>query len=120
MWNELNDENDVEFFLELVNSFHDSCIKEISYVSGAYVDKDLSMNPINNQRVLNIIIQRQFDINSVMEMQFSDLKYLKLFPIESDYTCEILGCSMLVENGLIYWCDVDNLTEIDEFDKSTE
>lgn len=117
MWNEIKNENDIEFFLDRVKYFHDSCIKEISYISGAYVNEDLGMYPVNNQRTLSIIIQRQFDKDSVIEMQFSNLKYLKLYPVEVDYTCEISGCSMLEKDGLIYWCDEENLTRTDEFDE---
>ena len=117
MWSEIKNESDIECFLERVNNFHDSCIKEISYVSGAYTDEKLSMYPINNQRTLNIIIQRQYDKDSVIEMQFDSLKYLKLNPIEVDYTCEISGCSMLAKDGLIYWSDEEDLKKPDDFDE---
>ncbi len=117
MWNEIKNESDIELFLNHVSYFHDSCIKEISYISGAYVDEDLSMYPVNSKRTLNIIIQRQSDTDSVIEMQFSGLKYLKLYPADVDYTCEILGCSMLIKDGFIYWCDEEDLTKTDEFDK---
>ena len=35
MWNKINDYNDIENFMNVVNSFHDSCIKELKYLSGA-------------------------------------------------------------------------------------
>ena len=61
MWMEISDENFLKNFMESVDFFHDSCIKELKYLSGAYVDEELSMYPINDRRVLNVIIQRQYE-----------------------------------------------------------
>ena len=38
MWNEISTDDDALKLMEAVCFFHDSCIKEMSYVSGAYVD----------------------------------------------------------------------------------
>ena len=87
MWNEIIDDNDLRNFMERVGYFHDSCIKELKYLSGAYVNEELSMYPINDRRVLNVIIQCQFEDFSMIEMEFEGLKYLKLFPVDDKYTC---------------------------------
>lgn len=34
MWNEIKDINDLMNFMETVEGFHDSCIKELGYISG--------------------------------------------------------------------------------------
>ncbi len=59
MWNEIKDESDLQSFLEYIRYFHDSCIKELRYVSGAYVDHRLAMIPINKQRNLRSLLQQQ-------------------------------------------------------------
>lgn len=41
MWNELQNENDIRQFMERFCYLHDSCIKEMYYVSGANVDQEL-------------------------------------------------------------------------------
>lgn len=41
------------------------------------------------------------------------LNYSKLFPVNGDYTCEILDSTMMVKGGNIYWCDCGNLSESD-------
>ena len=46
MWNKITSNQDIINFMELISGFHDSCIKELRYYSGAYVDKDLSMYTI--------------------------------------------------------------------------
>lgn len=111
MWMEISDENFLKNFMESVDFFHDSCIKELKYISGAYVDEELSMYPINDRRVLNVIIQRQYEKNPMIEMEFSGLKYLKLFPVDEGYTCEISDSTMILKEGCIYWCDCGGLLE---------
>lgn len=65
--------------MERVYDFHDSCVKEMSYISGAYVDDSLSMYPLNDRRILRVVIQRQFDENSMIEMEFQGFKVPQAF-----------------------------------------
>ena len=113
MWNEIVCKKDLDSFMNIMCGFHDSCVKEIKYISGAYVNEKLSMSPVNSQRVLCVIIQRQFEDPSAIEMQFAGLKYLKLFPNDENYTCEILDVSMIIKEDCIYWCDCGGLSEKD-------
>lgn len=113
MWEIISTNDEMLKFMEKVCNFHDSCIKEMSYVSGAYVDVNLSMYPLNNRRVLRVLIQRQYEKDSMIEMEFQGLKYVKLFPIDENYTCEILESTMIMKDGNIYWCDCSNLSESD-------
>ena len=113
MWNEISTDDDVLKLMEAVCFFHDSCIKEMSYVSGAYVDVNLSMYPLNSLRALSVLIQRQYEKDSMIELEFQGLKYVKFFPVDESYTCEILGSTMIMKDGTIYWCDCDNLSEAD-------
>ena len=71
MWHEICIEKDITFLMETVGYFHDSCLKELKYVSGAYVNNDLSMHPINDTRELKMIIQRQDESPSAIEFVFS-------------------------------------------------
>lgn len=105
MWNEIANEKDLYIFMDAMYGFHDSCLKEIKYISGAYVNEKLNMLPVNNQRILHMIIQRQFENPSVIEMQFEGLKYLKLFPNDENYTCEILDATMILKEDCVYCCN---------------
>jgi len=111
MWNSIDNEAKLENFMNAVYHFHDSCIKEIKYVSGAHIDESLAMHPINDRRTLNIIIQRQYDDYPVIELEFSGLKRLKLVPVSENYTCEILGATMMYKDELFYWYDCDVLSD---------
>jgi len=113
MWYEIKDGNELEDFMYKMCYFHDSCIKEIKYLSGAYVNNELSMHPLNDRRILNVVIQRQYEDVSMIEMEFSGLKFLKLFPVDDKYTCEIMESMMLIKNGYIYWCECGELSEGD-------
>ena len=113
MWNEISNEKDLYSFMDTVCGFHDSCLKELKYISGAYVNEKLGMYALNDQRVLSVIIQRQFEDPSAVEMQFVGLKYLKLFPCDDDYTCEILDATMILKEDCVYWCDCGGLSEED-------
>ncbi len=114
MWNQIRNENDIQEFMNTHYCFHDSCIKELKYLSGAYI-KDKWMHPINDKRILRIIIHGQYDEHSVIEMEFGGLKRLNLSPDDEKYSCDIFGVTMLMKDDLIYWCDDDNLT-IDNID----
>ena len=113
MWYEVKQQSDLAYFMDIMYGFHDSCIKEMKYFSGAYVDDQLGMYPINNVRVLRMIIQRQFKDIPMIEMEFSGLKYLYLVPNDENYTCEILDATMLLKENCIYWCDCGGLSEAD-------
>ena len=114
MWETISSSDEISRFMERVYDFHDSCVKEMNYISGAYVEDSLWMHPLNDRRILRVIIQRQFGENSMIEMEFQGLKYLKLFPVDPYYyTCEILDSTMLLKGGNIYWCDCGDVTEAD-------
>ena len=111
MWEKISTNDEILHFMEKVCYFHDSCIKEICYLSGAYVGDNLSMFPLNNRRVLRVLIQRQYEQDSMIEMEFQGLKMFKLFPVDESDTCEIINSTMILKDGNIYWCDCDNLSE---------
>lgn len=113
MWNKIANEKDLNRFMDTMCGFHDSCLKEIKYISGAYVNEDLSMFPVNDRRILSMIVQRQAENQSVIELQFEGLRYLRLFPSDENYTCEILDATMILKGDRIYWCDCGGLLEKD-------
>jgi hypothetical protein len=109
MWNEIITNKDINEFMSLFGYFHDSCIKEIRYVSGSFVNEDLSMNPINNKRMLDIIFQRQYQNPTAIVMRFIGLNALHLIPCNDNYTAEIDKASIFLKNGYIYWVDCDEM-----------
>ena len=56
MWHEISDNQDAKALMAAVGGFHDSCVKEIHYISGACVPGDLGMWPLNSRRSLRVLI----------------------------------------------------------------
>ena len=108
MWNAISTEDEINNFLDLFGWFHDSCIKEIRYIGGAYVNKDLSMMPINNERTVDVVFQRQYKNPSTIILRFLGLKTLHLAPCDDNYSCEIYRAFIVSKNGHFYWTDFEN------------
>ena len=112
MWNEINNENDLKVFMDEHDEFHDSCLKELKYISGAYANGK-GMHPVNDLKILKIIFQGRFQNSDVIEMEFIGLKHLNMYPIDEEYTCEIFDATMILKEDCIYWCDSGGLSEAD-------
>ncbi len=67
----------------------------------------------NTKRTLTVLIQRQFEDISALELEFSELEYISMYPVKQDYTCEILDAPFFIKDGLIYWCDNGDVKEDD-------
>lgn len=104
----INSKRDIEILMEEYNYFHDSCISEISYESGAYVNEDLSMQPINDKRILKVVFQRQGNPRN-LEIKFNKLVRLNLVPESEDYDCTIFGATLEIKDGNIYWINEENI-----------
>ena len=117
MWHEIKNEKDIKEFMENIVFFHDSTIKELKYYSGAYVDEKMSMYPLNDIRKVCLLIQRQYKNPCVLELEFSGLKYLKLFPTPHTHTCEIFNAGMTFYDDCILWWDDGDIpkTELDTY-----
>lgn len=118
MWKQIKNNQDIADFMARVCYFHDSCIKEIHYLSGSYVDKELSMYPINDQRRMRVVIQRQYREMTAIEMVFSGLVFARIVPADEDHTCEILDASLFQTEQGICWCDCGSvsLSNMDSYD----
>jgi hypothetical protein len=113
MWNVIETQEDINKLQETFGWFHDSCIKEIKYLSGAFVNQDMSMQAVNTQRVLRMIIQRQYSEPTAIEMLFSGLRHMQLHPEDENYTCEIVGATLIMNEDLIFWGDSEELSAED-------
>ena len=109
-WNEILSEQALTEFAALTGHFHDGCVKELRYISGAYVDANLNMYPLNDRRVLRMIVQCQSKEHPVIELEFAGLKSLSLSPVGTDYTCEISKAVMRMEDGCFCWSDDGDTT----------
>lgn len=113
---EIKNQDDIDFLMSQYVGFHDSCIKEIKYISGSFVAEDGSMNPINNVREIEVIFQSQISKKRTLQICFEKLKMIYLEPEDESFDCVIYGASIKQFNGLFYWCNWENLKS-EEIDK---
>lgn len=123
MWEKIESQNDIDKFMEKIDKFHDSCIKEIQFTSGTYVDEDYSMI-MNTKPCVLITYQRQSERYTTFELK---LEYAQNICINTDLTMtsEILEAVFEKKENLYYWySDLDyknNLNQVTWFScKSVE
>ena len=109
MWTELKTEEELTAFMNRVSWFHDSVLRELSYVSGAYVDKSLNMHPVDDKSCLRVLIERQDETLPALELEFSGLQELRLYPTDPSYTSEILDAALFLRDGFICWCECGDI-----------
>lgn len=108
-YKEIETEEDIKELMEEFCYFHDSCIKEMNYVSGCYVDVNRAMQPINVNRTVEIIFQSQMSDCRTIQVQFDKIKKLNLEPRDEEYDAIIYGASLIKVNMAFYWSEWENL-----------
>ncbi len=102
-WNEVTNNAEANAFLAQTAGLHDSVIRRMDYISGAYVDEARSMYPIADQRQLRMWVQSQMCGN--LYLVFERVSACNLRPPLEDCTAEILDCTLLFEGGRLFFCD---------------
>jgi len=113
-WNYIETQEGVNFLLEQTSGFHDSVMKELSYVSGSYVDDNKSMYCTDSTRTVTIRFDSQW-CNSI-EMVFEGVTALNLRPSADNHFSFIYSASLFLRNATIFFCD----EHMDDIDKTYE
>lgn len=111
-WHYVETQEDAIMLLSQTSGFHDSVLKELSYVSGAYVNTDRSMYPTADIRKVTMLFQSQWC--SDFELVFEGATGLNLRPAGDNYSADIYGASIYVKNASVFFCD----GETTDFDKT--
>ncbi|MDD2268460.1 MAG: hypothetical protein PHY15_02785 [Eubacteriales bacterium] len=109
-WNYIETQEDAESLMEQVSGFHDSVLKELNYISGAYVDSNKSMYPKADLRKVAMCFESQWC--QPIEMIFEGVTTLNLRPSGDNYDSIIFGASLYVKDASVFFCD-DYLEKID-------
>lgn len=102
-WNYIETTSDINALLEFAYGFHDSVIKSISYVSGAYVNDDKSMYPSADIRTVTVLIDSQWC--ATIELIFEGVTALNLRPPADNCTADIFGASLFIKNASVSFFD---------------
>ena len=107
MWNNICTQEDINRVIKSFDNFHDSCIKEIRYISGLYVDDNLCMNSTKNS--IDILFNSQNVSNNNLIIRFIDVLEFNINK-RNGYIHEIYDISMFIKNDCIYWADSEEFT----------
>jgi len=110
-WNYVETQSDVDFLLHQAYSFHDSVLKNLEYTSGAYVNDDKVMSPMNCIR--QVIMRIDSQLCQPVEMVFEGVTALNLRPAGDNYSADIFEASLFVKDAAVFFCD-EKINDIDE------
>ena len=112
-WYDLDTEKSIKSFMYDCCAFHDSCVKEIRYISGSYTT-ETGLYPVNDVRCLSIIFHGYFQEfeTYVIELKFSGLKHF-IMNQNDKFSSEILQASLFRDDNYIVWSNDDFENAID-------
>jgi hypothetical protein len=103
-WNEIKKQVDADDLMDFFGGFHDSCIREAHLWTAHYVNSNLSMSCAPSPDIsIRMLIQRQFENPSAIELFFDFVTRFNLAAPPEKYDSIILGATLLVHNGSIFW-----------------
>jgi hypothetical protein len=107
-WNDVKTQADIDYLLDIYGGFHDSCLIELRYVSGADVNEKLSMTLGKSlDSKLFVTFKRQWKPVKI-ELLFEGMRKMHIAGWRKDYFCDIHDCYLALHNDLIKGVD-DNL-----------
>jgi hypothetical protein len=101
IWHEINSQIEIDYLMQTYGGFHDSCITELHYVSGADIDESLSMRFGNSKdKKLSVILKRQWKPIKI-ELYFEGMRKMNIAGWQKNYISEILDCYLKLHNDLV-------------------
>ena len=117
-WYEIKSTTDIDKLLDQYGGFHDSCLTELYYRSGAYVDSNNAMicEPQASYE-LHMVFHSQWH-KKPLELCFNGVRELHIAGFQDNYFCEILDCYLAFhtdlikgkDDPLIVWADFDGFS----------
>ena len=102
-FNVIKTQADIDILMEKFNRFHDSCIRELKYYSGSYVEENGCMFPLNSIRNVSILFQSQRSEFSAIEINFEQIHKLNLEPRLGNGDSIIYEASLTKIGNIFYW-----------------
>ncbi len=105
-WIELKSQEDINNFMNDFYSFHDSCIKECSYITGMSVDEKNNMGQDSANSKIKMIFQSQ--LCRPIEICFEEIQEANIHTYNTnEYFNDIYEATFFIEDGLIYWANIN-------------
>ncbi len=105
-WVEVTNQADLDGLMNTFGAFHDACIKEMHLWTESYVDSDLFMScPPHLDTHVRLLIQRQFEDPSAIELLFDEVRRINVVPSPDNYDSIIFDATLLFTEDVFYWAD---------------
>lgn len=102
-WNYIEKQHDIDFIFAQTSGFHDSVLKGLNYVSGAYVDNDDQMHVTDSIKRLTMRFDSQW-CNSI-EMIFEGVVALNLRPAHDNSYAFLTSASLRMQDEIFFFAD---------------
>lgn len=102
-WNYIESNSDIDYLMKEYAGFHDAILKEMSYVSGEYVNNDgMRLNPIGNKQIKLVY---NSDWAEEIEMVLLSPRICHIVPGEENYMSVLYDASMFIKDCMVYFYD---------------
>lgn len=108
-WNYVENPGDAGRLLGEFCGFHDSVLRELSYISGAHANEDGSMCPVDDVRRVTMEFDCQWSPG--VELVFEGVTALNLRPAEDNYMSDLYGVSLRVADAQVFFADTEGVEE---------
>ena len=109
IYKNIENNEDIEVFIEQASSFYDSVLKEIHYESGSTRDhKSNSLRPFDTLAEVIMIFESQCNKGKTIEIIFEHIERLNLVPTSLDYDSMFENPSISFFEDFIYFSKYDS------------
>ncbi len=110
-WNYLESQEDIDYLMNEYKGFHDSVIKEISYISGDYVDNaGMCLSTIGSKKIKVIF---NSDWAKEIEIILLSPRVCHIAPGDENYTSDLYEASIFIKDCVVYFYDsyIENIED---------
>ncbi len=100
-WNYIESEHDIEYLMKEFDSFEDSVLKEMSYISGDYVESGyMTLKPAGGKQVRLVYNSQSAD---EIEIILLSPRICHLVPAEENYSSDLYEASIIIKDSMVYF-----------------
>ena len=103
-WNYIENRDDIDNLMEQFAGFHDSVLKEFTYVTGDYVDEDNKMHfNVAGGRNIKLVFDSQWA--SEIEICILSPRCVQLVPPSQNMLADLYDASVFIKDCMVYFYD---------------
>lgn len=114
-WNYIEKQEDIDNLMKQFAGFHDSVLKEFSYLTGDYVSQDGTMYLTEDKQIKLVF---NSDLAKELEMVLLAPRFVQLVPPCESYFANLYDASLFIKDCMVYFYD-SYLQEISDSYKGT-